>query len=337
MSGKASGPLVSVIVPFYNIEGCVRYCLESLLNQTFDDYEVVCVDDGSTDRTGELLDLYAQADERVRVLHKENGGISDARNHGVSHARGDYISFVDGDDVVAPHYLATLYGVLGEDASNVMAISGIRTISEKRASSRLDWPQWDGSWICISQQEAARQVIMKNIATTAYGKMATRAFYETHPFDVAVRYDEALIASVILGIGQFRVAKCATYGYVMHPDSMIRSTATNEEALDYADAIQTGKEAFLREYPDLKEQIAYWDAIYAARFHATVGKMDSPDPALGELDAQMRKIAKKRASAIALNGELGTAKRLRVLLYLFAPFVHDKAISIYNRTFKGID
>lgn len=112
-------PLISVIVPFYNVRECVGYCMKSLLSQTFEEpYEVLCVDDGSTDGTGELLEEYA-ADPRVVVLHKENGGLSDARNYGVERARAELVTFVDGDDLIAMNYLEGLYDALQQTGADI--------------------------------------------------------------------------------------------------------------------------------------------------------------------------------------------------------------------------
>lgn len=94
-----SAPEVSIIVPFYGVEAYARGCIESILAQTFGDFELILVDDGSPDRCGEIVDSYAH-DPRVRVIHKPNGGLSDARNAGLDIARGTYVCFVDGDDEV---------------------------------------------------------------------------------------------------------------------------------------------------------------------------------------------------------------------------------------------
>ncbi|MCD8311357.1 MAG: glycosyltransferase [Firmicutes bacterium] len=107
-------PFVSVIVPFYNIENCVDYCLNSLLTQSYDNFEVVCVNDGSTDNTARRLDAVADSDNRIRVFHKENEGVSVARNYGVEHSNGNWISFVDGDDIVSPDYLEYLVRAVAE-------------------------------------------------------------------------------------------------------------------------------------------------------------------------------------------------------------------------------
>ena len=94
--------LVSVIIPAYNIEDYIGRCLDSIISQTYKNLEIIVVDDGSRDRTGEILDNYAKKDRRIKVIHKENGGVSSARNKGIEVAEGDYIGFIDGDDLIEP-------------------------------------------------------------------------------------------------------------------------------------------------------------------------------------------------------------------------------------------
>ena len=101
-------PQISVIVPVYKAEAYLHRCVDSILAQTYQDFEVLLIDDGSPDRSGEICDVYAQKDRRVRVFHKENGGVSSARNCGIQKANGCYICFVDSDDSVGVHYLEHL-------------------------------------------------------------------------------------------------------------------------------------------------------------------------------------------------------------------------------------
>ncbi|KAF3371822.1 glycosyl transferase family 2, partial [Enterococcus faecium] len=89
---------ISIIVPVYKVEKYLRKCVDSILAQTFTDFEVILVDDGSPDNSGKICDEYAEKDNRVRVIHKENGGLSSARNAGIDVARGKYLGFVDSDD-----------------------------------------------------------------------------------------------------------------------------------------------------------------------------------------------------------------------------------------------
>lgn len=99
---------VSVVVPVYNVEPFLPECVESILAQTWQNYEVILVDDGSTDSSGKMCDDYARKNTRVRVIHKKNGGLSSARNAGIDIALGNYIAFVDSDDAVHPDYLKVL-------------------------------------------------------------------------------------------------------------------------------------------------------------------------------------------------------------------------------------
>jgi len=114
--------LISIIVPVYNIMDCLERCVDSLLAQTYQNTEILLVDDGSTDGTGTLCDTLAQRDGRIRVFHKENGGSSSARNLGIRKARGVYLGFVDSDDFVEPDMYERLYRVLKEKGAVVAQI-----------------------------------------------------------------------------------------------------------------------------------------------------------------------------------------------------------------------
>ena len=101
--------LISVIVPVYNVENYLEDCLESIINQSYKNIEIILINDGSTDKSGNICDEYANKDNRIKVLHKENGGVSSARNDGMAMASGEYLTFVDSDDIIHPDYLSILY------------------------------------------------------------------------------------------------------------------------------------------------------------------------------------------------------------------------------------
>lgn len=105
-------PLISIIIPVYNTEKYIRRCIDSVISQTCNDWELILVDDGSTDGSGKICDEYAESDERIRVYHKTNGGVSSARNVGLDNARGVFIAFIDSDDFVEPTYLEKMYDAL---------------------------------------------------------------------------------------------------------------------------------------------------------------------------------------------------------------------------------
>ena len=102
---KAPSKSISIVVPIYNVKDYLEECVESIKNQTYEDYELILVDDGSTDGCGEIVDRLADSDERIIAIHKANGGLSDARNAGIKIAKGEYITFIDSDDGIEVDYL----------------------------------------------------------------------------------------------------------------------------------------------------------------------------------------------------------------------------------------
>ncbi len=104
-----TNPLVSIIVPIYNVEQYLYECIDSIVSQTYTNLEIILVDDGSLDKCPQICDEYKQKDNRIRVIHKKNGGLSDARNAGLDVATGEYISFIDGDDVISEKFIELLY------------------------------------------------------------------------------------------------------------------------------------------------------------------------------------------------------------------------------------
>ncbi len=111
---------ISVVIPAYNVAGYIEHCLDSILAQTFKDYQVIVVDDGSTDNTPKIIDEYAKKDQRIQVVHKKNEGVSIARNTGVKLAQGEYILFFDGDDFVEPYCMEELYEIVREKEADTV-------------------------------------------------------------------------------------------------------------------------------------------------------------------------------------------------------------------------
>lgn len=150
------GPLISVIVPVYKVEPYLDKCISSIVNQTYKNLEIILVDDGSPDNCPAMCDAWAEKDSRIRVIHKTNGGLSDARNAGMAVATGELMAFVDSDDWIAPDMYEHLYRRLAEDNSDISAC-GVQMIWEDKTPSRA--LTREGS--CVLNQEEAMQAIIE--------------------------------------------------------------------------------------------------------------------------------------------------------------------------------
>ena len=141
-------PLISVVVPVYNVEKYVEQCVHSIINQKYKNLEIIVVDDGSTDSSGRLCDEMLALDKRIKVIHKENGGLADARNVGIEHANGNLIGFVDSDDYIHPDFYEELYNLMEKEETDIAECQFLRVDVENiervqeiidEANSRLEY------------------------------------------------------------------------------------------------------------------------------------------------------------------------------------------------------
>lgn len=184
-----SSPLVSVIVPIYNIEQFLKPCVDSILAQTYDNYEVYLVDDGSTDNSGQLAEEYAKADERITVFHKPNGGLSDARNYGIERAHGEYLTFIDSDDFIGEDYLKILVELVTENDADISVIKSME-VPEDGAYTK---PAFTDKRACGTAEEAIKKMCVRDgFGTSAWGKLYKADLYANRKFPKGKLYEDLL-------------------------------------------------------------------------------------------------------------------------------------------------
>ncbi len=130
--------LISVIVPIYNVEKYLQKCVDSIINQTYKNLEIILVDDGSPDNCPQMCDDYAKKDSRIRVVHKENGGLSDARNAGMEVATGEYVSFIDSDDYISLDFYETLFQTMVDNDSDIVECSVVKFYENEKFDEYSD-------------------------------------------------------------------------------------------------------------------------------------------------------------------------------------------------------
>lgn len=226
-----SNPKVSVIVAVYKAENYLRRCVDSLLAQTFIDFEVLLVDDGSPDRSGEICDEYAAKDSRVRVFHKKNEGVSATRQFGIDHALGEYTIHADPDDWVEPTMLEELYAKAKEENADMVICDFYENIYGKEESIR----------ICQQPEALDHTTVLKNLFQQAHGgcwnKLLRRACYNKYGvhFDLKLSFCEDLYFNASLLLYPLKVAYLprAFYHYVqnLNPNSLAYSY--NESCFQY--------------------------------------------------------------------------------------------------------
>ena len=174
--------LISVIVPVYNIEKYVGKAIETIIGQTYRDLEIILVDDGSTDKSGEICERYAGKDDRIVVVHQENGGLSKARNTGTKIAKGDAIAYIDGDDYIHPCYFEILAKNLIEHEADI-SVCGMQVVSENEYENLSLSKDVENAAIEISAEEALEGMLsQKRFSLSSCAKLYKRKIAQSHYF-----------------------------------------------------------------------------------------------------------------------------------------------------------
>lgn len=231
---------ISVIVPVYKVENYLERCVRSIMAQTYRDLEIILVDDGSPDNCGQICDALAAEDSRIKVIHKENGGLSDARNVGLAAAAGELIGFVDSDDHIDP----TMYEKLLETMQNAdadVSLCGFQYIDEQTGAVNQEMadlcPLKDG---VLSREEALSALDLSDwgyhFYVTAWNKLYKRHVLGTNPFPVGkLHEDEFAVHHIFARCQKVAVLAQPMYRYMQRRGS-IMSAGTNVRTLDVLDA-----------------------------------------------------------------------------------------------------
>ena len=197
-------PVVSIIVPVFNVKSYVSECVGSLCRQTYTNLEILLVDDGSTDGSGEVCDEYAGRDERIRVIHQANRGLSGARNMGLDDARGEYIAFVDSDDLVSTNYVETLYELLMKYEADIAACAYVKGTTEQLTDIREKVLSLDNvKEICMPSVKLLKQWHgkYKQQETVAWNKLYCREVWNGRKkirFPESRNHEDVLISHLVV-------------------------------------------------------------------------------------------------------------------------------------------
>lgn len=217
-------PLISVIVPVYNVEKYLKHCVDSVLSQTYTNLEVILVDDGSTDGSPTICDNYKNKDRRVNVIHKENGGLSDARNSGIDICKGEYISFIDSDDFVSPLFIESLYDGIVRYNSDLSTLVHSNTFydgkdyfvkftdDKKKCSIRL-----------VSADDAMKYMLYQQISNGSQMYLYKRKIFDELRFPKGYLYEDLYTTyKALLKSKKVTLVYADAYAYRIRANSIIR-------------------------------------------------------------------------------------------------------------------
>lgn len=243
-------PKISVIVPVYNVENYLCRCIDSILAQTFTDFELLLIDDGSTDLSGEICDEYAKEDGRIKVFHKENGGVSSARQLGIDKAIGEYSIQVDSDDWIENEMLEIMYKELIETQYDIISVdyySNNQYVAEQYASTNL---------------QMVEDMLNGRIRGVMWNKLVRHALYKNYqikfPRNINFCEDVYVCTLLYLNTHKIRHISKAFYHYIDNPKSITRklTKSTIQQRINFTNEVS---KIILQK--GLSERILFWHKI----------------------------------------------------------------------------
>lgn len=208
--------LISVVVPIYNVEKYLNKCVDSIINQSYKNLEIILVDDGSTDNSSKICDEYLKKDNRIKVIHKKNGGLSDARNTGLDSAKGNYISFIDSDDYISSDYYEKMINKIIKDKSD-LCITDIKTVYENDNYEFVN-KAYNGEATSIG-------FINTGLAASACNKLFKRELFNKYKFEKGkINEDIAVIIPILANVKKISYVEKTYYYYVQRGNSIQNSS-----------------------------------------------------------------------------------------------------------------
>ena len=248
-----NNPLISIIVPIYGVEQYLDRCVDSIVNQSYQNLEIILVDDGSPDKCPAMCDEWAEKDSRIKVIHKENGGLSDARNAGMAIATGELMGFVDSDDYIAPEMYRLLYENMVETDSDI-SCCGVEMVWEDGTPSRM----LTKTGCCVLNREEAMEAIIEEswLKHPVTNRLYRRACIGAHCFPVGKTHEDAFWSpQVIANACRVSVMGRPCYFYWQRCGS-IMGQAYSEKRLDLLEAYKEELSLVQSQFPALESRVA---------------------------------------------------------------------------------
>ena len=314
--------LVSVIIPAYNIEDYIGRCLDSIISQTYKNLEIIVVDDGSRDHTGEILDNYAKKDRRIKVIHKENGGVSSARNKGIEAAEGDYIGFIDGDDLIESEMYKTLVDLLEEENADI-AHCGYQMVFP----DRIDYYHNTGKKKIQTTEEGLKDLLSgEMIEPGLVNKIYKKELIKNCRLDETVKINEDLLMNYQL----FKLSQKSVYYDITLYSYMIRSRSATG-----ANSLITKREDALRVLNQIKDDcinnnllsIIYKRYIYLLM---AICRDDLKDRSYIEYQKKQRKQLKKELKTDVFKSCIPKKLKYMSLFSCYLPHIMKVIYKMYD-------
>lgn len=309
--------LISVIVPVYNVEKYLRKAVQSIQNQSYKNLEIMLINDGSTDSSGDICDELAASDSRIVVIHKKNGGVSTARNEAQKLAKGNYVIYVDSDDYIHEEMIQSLYEQLIAENADVSSCSVMNVYQNSQTPQCSD----ENLYFVYNQEEFLREYLIgQRVQGTLGNKLIRKEITDQLEFPVGKIYEDAYYHLQLVQVAKKYVVHTKPYYYYYHRNQSLTTNPYHERDLVYLDVYQKFYDLVQQQYPRIINE-AFFRLSYAYFYIFDKMLLESDFEKINQFKL-VRDYLKKNAIQIAKNtifqkGRRIAALALKINIYLY--------------------
>ena len=312
--------LISVIIPVYNVEEYLHYAIESLEKQTYKNFEIILVNDGSTDDSGKLCDDYSEKYSNVRVFHKENGGLSDARNFGVQKAKGEFITFLDPDDYLEAYSLELLASVQKQHNCDIVS-TRVKATELYNVYSNHSLTEEDIKNVIVMDRDVfLEEAFYDKVATvSACGKLYRKSILEI-PFPKGRIYEDLYIISEhVEKANKIVHTPIQIYNYYKRQGSIVNSKFTSKQ-YDFFDAIAYNRQVIREKFNNVDKLVTAINAKEVIGSFKIIGS--AYKTSISDV-YNIRKIIKENSSNILRNKRIRYTFKMKYMLFILSPYMFN--------------
>lgn len=300
--------LISVIVPVYNVEKYLRKAVQSIQNQTYKHLEIMLINDGSTDSSGNICDELANSDSRIVVIHKKNGGVSTARNEAQKLAKGNYVIYVDSDDYIHEEMIQSLYEQLIAENADVSSCSVMNVYQNSQTPQCSD----ENLYFVYNQEEFLREYLIgQRVQGTLGNKLIRKKITDQLEFPVGKIYEDAYYHLQLVQVAKKYVVHTKPYYYYYHRNQSLTTNPYHERDLVYLDVYQKFYDLVQQQYPRIINE-AFFRLSYAYFYIFDKMLLESDFEKINQFKL-VRDYLKKNAIQIAKNTIFQKGRRIAAL------------------------
>lgn len=305
--------MVTVIIPVYNVETYLERCLESIINQTYKELEIIIVDDGSTDKSSQICDTYKTKDTRICVYHKKNGGLSDARNYGLDRMNGEYVTFVDSDDYISRDYIEVLYRLIKKNDNIDISMMDKQVVYDNDVPrSTIEFKEE-----IMDREHAIKKMLLRDgVSHTAWGKLYKSVLWKEIRFPFGRLYEDYLtIYKVFENVNMISYCNEKKYYYYQRSNS-IMNNKLNKKKLTELDVTDEISSYLMEKYHSCTDEILDLKiSIYLKNLYDILTTDDNSNKEFRESEEKIVKYIKKVRKKAIFSRKIPKKEKVKIISF----------------------